>query len=113
MTPYRKRLEPVLRAERENAVRDNDSAHQLRLSLALLPSDPGELDYLHQRLLTARAEDFPIIRDQLEPYRGELVERLWNDWEDQGRDPDQRFRAASRWPGSHPTILVGSRSPAK
>lgn len=103
MTPYRKRLEPVLRAEWEQAVRDDNSAHLLRLSLALLPSDPGELDYLHERLLTARAEDFPIIRDQLERYRGKLTGWLWKDWDDRGRDPDQRFRAACALAAYAPT----------
>lgn len=97
MGTYRRRVNPMLRQALADAEASQDARRQLHLNLALLPSDPGRLDYLYGRLLTARAEDFAVIRDQVADHKEELTTRLWNDLASLSpeRDSDKRFRAAS------------------
>src|SRR5262249_48899065 len=66
----------------------------LHASLALLPVDSGQVDYLYERLLNAGPTELAVIRDALKGYRGELVERLWKVLDDAQEHPDRRFRAA-------------------
>src|SRR5207248_2060600 len=67
---------------------------QLHASLALLPWDPGQQEYLYRRLLAARPEEFVVIRDQLQPHREGLTGPLWAEVENEAGDPERRFRAA-------------------
>src|SRR5262249_39324827 len=62
-------------------------------SLALLPADEGQVEYLYQRLLQADPSQLPVLRDALFPQRDTLQERLWGGLEDRTNDPDRRFRA--------------------
>ncbi len=94
MAPYRRRVDPLLREAYAEAEAGNDARRQLHLSLALLPSDRGQVGYLCERLLDARPEEFAVIRDRLSPHTEELVERLWAELGDRARDLDRRFRAA-------------------
>src|SRR5205823_4131040 len=71
-----------------------DARKQLHASLALLPSDPDQREYLYRRLLDARPEEFAVIRDQLEPHSGGMTEPLWGELGNEAGDPDRRFRAA-------------------
>jgi serine/threonine protein kinase/formylglycine-generating enzyme required for sulfatase activity len=50
---------------------------KLRLSLALLPVDQGQVDYLYRRLLAAPAQDLSVLRKALQPHGASLVPRLW------------------------------------
>jgi hypothetical protein len=94
MGPYRARVEPLLRGAYSEAEAGGDAHKQLHASLALLPSDPGQVGYLYRRLLDARPEEFVVIRDQLEPHKGEFTVQLWGELGNEAGDPDRRFRAA-------------------
>jgi formylglycine-generating enzyme required for sulfatase activity len=68
---------------------------KLRASLALLPADPNQVDYLYGGLLDAEAGEIPVIRDALAPHKTELVDKLWAVAESPGKGKEpQRLRAA-------------------
>ena len=64
-----------------------DDRARLGYSLALLPGDPSQVGYLHDRLLEADASEMAVIRDALARHRGELLGILWNDL--RSAKPDQ------------------------
>jgi serine/threonine protein kinase/formylglycine-generating enzyme required for sulfatase activity len=71
------------------------SPQRLRAGLCLLPVDPSQTEFLYERLLDAGADELPVIRDALAPYRGDLVEKLWATAEQPaGGREQQRLRAA-------------------
>jgi serine/threonine protein kinase/formylglycine-generating enzyme required for sulfatase activity len=71
------------------------SPQRLRASLCLLPVDPSQAAFLCERLLDARADELPVIRNALGPYQDDLVERLWAAAEQPaGGREQQRLRAA-------------------
>jgi eukaryotic-like serine/threonine-protein kinase len=70
------------------------SKERLRASLALLPVDASQIDYLFERLLKAEPDDLLVIRDLLGPRRVELVNRFWKVASNPAADRNQRFRAA-------------------
>ncbi len=77
MKPYRSWLNPMLRDAFVQAAVRNEHGKQLRASVALLPVDPGQRDYLYQQLLVARPEDVQFIREAMQSHRDELVDDLW------------------------------------
>jgi hypothetical protein len=93
MDLYRSWLDPMLRASLAEAQSSRDDKRQLRLSLALLPSDAGQAKYLHERLLRADAQDFKTIRGALASHP-ELIESLWSTALNPEKGPEVRFRAA-------------------
>jgi formylglycine-generating enzyme required for sulfatase activity len=82
-----------------------DSKGRLHASLALLPVDPGQVDYLYKRMLEAMPEEFAVIREALgTTHSQDLVPRLWTLLEHEV-DPERRFRAAcalAYYDASHP-----------
>jgi serine/threonine protein kinase/formylglycine-generating enzyme required for sulfatase activity len=77
------------------AVSEPGSPQRLRASLCLLPVDPSQAEFLYERLLSAGADELPVIRDTLAPYRDDLVERLWAAVEQPaGGREQERLRAA-------------------
>ena len=50
---------------------------QLHVSLALLPVDETQVDYLYGRLLDAKLSEVPVIRDALLPHKRNLIDKLW------------------------------------
>jgi formylglycine-generating enzyme required for sulfatase activity len=48
-----------------------------RLSLALLPADDGQVEYLGQQLLKIEPDEFFVIRQALEPFKDGLIGPLW------------------------------------
>ena len=95
---YRKWADPLLREENDKAV---TSRQKLHASLALLPVDPGQVDYLNGRLLDAEPREVPVIRDALAPHQDTLQDKLWMVVEtpdkrarQQGKE-SQRLRAAA------------------
>jgi serine/threonine protein kinase/formylglycine-generating enzyme required for sulfatase activity len=102
MAPYRRRLQGSLREARAQAEANNDAKKLLRLSLALLPSDSGQADYLYTRLFDAPAEEFSTLREVLAPYKEDYTERLWDQLADGSADPGRRFRAACALAGYAP-----------
>jgi formylglycine-generating enzyme required for sulfatase activity len=58
----------------------DDPRSQFGYSLALLPEDPGQVEYLYERLLEANPAEMTLLRDSLAAnHRGELMGRLWAD----------------------------------
>jgi formylglycine-generating enzyme required for sulfatase activity/tetratricopeptide (TPR) repeat protein len=55
----------------------DDSKEHLHASLALLPVDASQVDYLFQRLLKAAPGELPVLRDALMGYRTTLIPKLW------------------------------------
>jgi formylglycine-generating enzyme required for sulfatase activity len=83
---------PLLRQMYEES--EPQSKERLHASLALLPVDPGQGEYLYERLFNAGPLELLVIRDALLRYRDDLVERLWKVLANAQEDPERRFRAA-------------------
>jgi hypothetical protein len=77
MAPYRSWLDPLLHDAYARAEKGGDHRKQLHLSLALLPVDSTQIEYLYGRLLDAEPTEVPVIRDALARHKGELLDRLW------------------------------------
>src|SRR5579871_2090932 len=94
MADYRSWIDPRLR--QENAQAGADSRQELHTSMALLPADPGQVDYLYGRLLGSQPHEIPVIRQALFPYRQQLVGKLWAVVErPEAGKKSQRLRAAA------------------
>jgi formylglycine-generating enzyme required for sulfatase activity len=92
---YRRWADGRLREAAAEAEAQGDAGRRLRASLALLPVDPGQADYLCGRLLDAAPAEVAILREALAPHREELRERLWAAVEQPPRGHEsQRLRAA-------------------
>jgi formylglycine-generating enzyme required for sulfatase activity len=91
---YRLWADPLLREARARAESDGDARKQLHARLALLPSDPGQVDDLRERLLEAGPDEVGAIRELLAPHSDALVGPLWAVLEDRAADPGRRLRAA-------------------
>ena len=76
-----------------SSTKEQSSPH-LHASLALLPVDPGQVEYLYNRMLNANPTELPVIREALSGHQWTLIERLWGVLENTQADRDQRFRAA-------------------
>ncbi len=50
---------------------------KLHASLALLPVDPSQLEYLESRLFDAAPDELLVLRDSLRPYQSRLPPKLW------------------------------------
>jgi hypothetical protein len=111
---YRIWANPLLKQPLEKAA--DDSREKLHASLALLPVDPGQVEYLYRRLLDAEPQEVLCIREALRDHKEKLVEPLWSVVEQPERQ-DQRLRAACtlaaydpgspRWVKFH--ILIANR----
>jgi formylglycine-generating enzyme required for sulfatase activity len=75
MREYRRWIDPSLRTELEKA--PTDPRQKLHASLALLPVDATQADYLFDRLTKAAPSDLPVLRDALRPHRSALTPKLW------------------------------------
>ena len=91
---YRRWVTSRLRQDYDDAKKSGDEARQLRASLALLPGDESQVDYLYGRLLDAPPGEFDLIREALMPHKGELTENLWGVVRSP-RGEQQQLRAAS------------------
>jgi serine/threonine protein kinase/formylglycine-generating enzyme required for sulfatase activity len=93
MAAHRQWTDPRLREENDKAA--VKSSQKLHTSLALLPVDASQVNYLYDRLLDAEPPEVPVIRDALAPHKKELVDRLWGVVEkpETGRE-QERLRAA-------------------
>ena len=52
-------------------------ARNSHASLALLPVDATQVDYLFNRLLKATPSELPVLRDALKTHRSTLTPKLW------------------------------------
>jgi serine/threonine protein kinase/formylglycine-generating enzyme required for sulfatase activity len=94
MTDYREWTDPLLRRRQSDA--GMSSRQKLHASLALLPVDATQVDYLCDRLLDAGPHEVPVIRDALAAHKDSLLAKLWAVVEkpERGRE-SQRLRAAA------------------
>ena len=53
------------------------SRRKLNASLALLPEDPSQVEFLFGRLLSAEPTEVPVIVQGLKPHAAALIDRLW------------------------------------
>ena len=74
---------------------ESDPRSPLGYSLALLPDDHRQLDYLYTRLTTAAPAEMAVIRDTLKPLRRELTDRLWNELQNAALKAPEFFPPAS------------------
>jgi hypothetical protein len=75
LSPYRIWADPLLREQNASAPRD--SKEKLNTSLALLPVDASQRDYLLTRLWDATPSEAAVLCDALAPHKAELLEKLW------------------------------------
>jgi len=75
MRDYRRWVDSSLRSELEK--RSNDSRQKLHASLALLPVDATQVDYLFNRLIKATPSELLVLRDALKTHQSTLTPRLW------------------------------------
>lgn len=94
MAPYRPWVDPLLRMENTRAA--INSRQRLHTSLALMPVDATQRDYLYGRLLDAKPQEVPVIGDALASQKAALIEKLWSEVQapEQGKDL-HRLRAAA------------------
>jgi formylglycine-generating enzyme required for sulfatase activity len=93
MRPYRRWVNPLLEQAQSDAAVSQDRTKQLHVALARLPVDPGQVDYLSDRLLAADARELAVVRDALQGRQEGLTEHFWNVLL-KGSSQDQRLRAA-------------------
>lgn len=89
---YRLLVEPRLAALIDNP--ETGGRQRLHASLALLPSDDGQLDFLRRQMVEADAARFLVLRDALYPYRASLLDSLWTCAENSTVPEGRRFHAA-------------------
>ena len=96
MAPYRRWIDPLLQEAQAQAKKENDRHKYLRTSLALLPADGSQLEYVYRRLLDAEPAEVPVLIDALAPHKESLCEKLWCVVEspEKGKEA-QRLRAAA------------------
>jgi serine/threonine protein kinase/formylglycine-generating enzyme required for sulfatase activity len=69
-------VDPKLKAALEQTKPDSDE--RLKLSLALLPTDPTQLDSLVERLQSAQSSQVQLIVEQLRPHKEKILESMWS-----------------------------------
>ena len=77
MAVHRKWVDPMLRDEFDRA--EYRSARKLNASIALLPVQPEQVEYLYERLFDVHPEEVLVIRQVLSPQRSMLIDRLWQE----------------------------------
>jgi formylglycine-generating enzyme required for sulfatase activity/tRNA A-37 threonylcarbamoyl transferase component Bud32 len=70
-----------------------ESTDKLHASLALLPTDENQADYLSARLLQTTVEEFPMVRDALRPFASRIMPQLRETLHDADAPLEARFRA--------------------
>ncbi len=76
LSDYHDLLTSKLREELANSA--EVPGKRLRFSLALLPIDSSQRDYVRDCLQTASAEEVDVIRQQLAPHKQAVVVELWH-----------------------------------
>ena len=71
ISDYRRWIDPELKKTIGEAA--DTSSRKLHASLALLPVDPSQVDYIYSRLLNATPGELPILREALGPHQSQLV----------------------------------------
>ena len=104
-------LDPMLLPIYDRA--QENSGAKLHAALALLPSDPSQLDYLYERLLTAEPPEVIVIRETLLDYKPVRIEQLWTLLENPKNDQKEHSAHRVRWRDLTPAIRAGKKSEPK
>ena len=75
MNEYRRWVDASLKAELIKA--EADPRKKLNASLALLPVDATQVDYLFTRLIRATSSELPVLRDALSAHQSAVTQKLW------------------------------------
>jgi hypothetical protein len=95
LPPYRRWANGLLREALQQARAAGDAKKELHASLALLPVDAGQVDFLADRLLAAEPREIDLIRRVLAPHRGAVAARFWAALRDGPSKAPSRLRAAA------------------
>src|SRR5271157_97886 len=95
ISAYRRWADPELKKTVEEAA--DTSRKKLHASLALLPVDANQVDFLFSRLLAASPTELPVpvIRDALKPHQASLIPKLWSTLDSAKPGDVSLLRAAS------------------
>jgi serine/threonine protein kinase len=94
MNAIRPWMAEPLRQAHVQAEAGGEGRKQLHVSLALLPVDATQVEYLYGRLLTAEPQEVNVLAEALRPHAETLSGRLWAVLADAKADPGPRLRAA-------------------
>jgi eukaryotic-like serine/threonine-protein kinase len=93
MEDYRVWTDPSLQEEYAKAA--DGTRQKLHISLALLPVDSNQKEYLCGRLLDAEPHEVAVVRDALIPHQQALLDKLWNAVEQPAKGQERgRLRGA-------------------
>ena len=73
LSGYRRWADPQL----VRALQSTDDREHLHASVALLPVDGSQVDYIFNRLLAASPSELPVLREALKLHRSSLTPKLW------------------------------------
>ena len=91
LSGYRRWADPQLVRVAQGT--DAQSRQHLNASLALLPVDASQVDYLFERLLSSKGNEFLVLRDALKTHQSTLTPKLWTVLE--AAKPDARLLPAA------------------
>jgi serine/threonine protein kinase/formylglycine-generating enzyme required for sulfatase activity len=125
MDGYRDLVDPLLHDRANEA--NSGLNEKLRLSLALLPGDDRQVNYLQEQLPALEPKQLAVVRDALLRHKTKVADHLWTVLENEHAPAPARFNAASalatydadndeRWNGVLPfaalqMVLALNRSP--
>ncbi len=92
LSAYRRWADPRLNTIVKNS--DDNSREKFHASLALLPVDATQVDYLFKRLLTATPSELPVLREALRSHDASLTPTLWTELQS-SRPGDVKFLPSS------------------
>ncbi|MGO8899725.1 MAG: formylglycine-generating enzyme family protein, partial [Isosphaeraceae bacterium] len=95
ISAYRRWADPELKKTVKETA--DTSRKKLHASLALLPVDANQVDFLFSRLLAASPTELPVpvIRDALKPHQASLIPKLWSTLDSAKPGDVSLLRAAS------------------
>jgi serine/threonine protein kinase/formylglycine-generating enzyme required for sulfatase activity len=121
MKPYRRWIDPLLKEQPDDAkwipVESPVARRRaLNISLALLPVEPSQLEYLYGRLLSAEQPELTLIKVVLSEHKQDLIPRLWAVVERPPKEQDRQWFCAAyalasydpdseRWERISPTVV--------
>ncbi len=94
MGPFRRWLDSELERAYTEAAASRDVRRQLHSSLALLPVERRQIDYLCDRLKAGSPSEVLVIRSALRPFAADVAARLWTVLENKKAAAGERLRAA-------------------
>ena len=90
---------------------EDQTREHLHASLALLPVDGTQVDYLFNRLLAASPIEVPVLRDALKPQSSTLTPKLWTALEAAKPGDASLLPSARPWQVTTQITLSGRQKP--